>query len=337
MQSKRPRETPTDLENMENDELHRIGIGSSANKRKSDQPEEATVKEQRVDDIVMDQVPQDAGVTKMRTDEMLMDQVMAMSSGTSRVCVNEEKYEPATIGGIPADVVKKCQARDMKDVDDTNGVKESTVQKDAKILDCGWATKTKSPSEVRARVALKDYAVSKLDDLYAPTPTSMTVRCLLFYAAWFGLEVSTSDVRVAFMRAVASEPKFAKPLVEQRAAVWLWLIKKAMNGMRIGPKDFGDLVADVMKEIQNERGKTDPQIYKDTKFQAAIVFHVDDPILAASHQQTALVWNRIGEHMLLKAHEVMTHDRPIKYLRRQSESACTLETVIQSPFTSRIL
>ena len=90
-----------------------------------------------------------------------------------------------------------------------------------------------------------------------------------------------------------------------------------MNGMRTASKDFGDLVADVMKEIQFERGKADPQIYKDTKSQAAIVFHVDDPILAASHQQTALVWNRIGKHMLLKAHEAMTHDRPIKYLSSQ--------------------
>ena len=80
-------------------------------------------------------------------------------------------------------------------------------------------------------------------------------------------------------------------------------------------KDFGDLTADVMKEIQFERGKADPQIYNDT--QAAIVFHDDDPILAASHQQTALVRNRIGEHMLLKAHEVMTPDRPIKYLSRE--------------------
>ena len=35
---------------------------------KSDQPEEATVQEQRVDDIVMDQGPRDAGVTKMRMD-----------------------------------------------------------------------------------------------------------------------------------------------------------------------------------------------------------------------------------------------------------------------------
>ena len=248
---------------MENDGLRRMGTGSTANKRKSDQPEEAMVKEQRVDDIVMDQGPRDAGVTTMRMDEMLMDQVMAVSNGTSRVCVNKEKYAPATIRGLPADLVKKGQAREMKDLDDMNvleWVEESTVPKDAQILDCGWALKMKSPSEVRARVVLKDYAVTKLDDPYAPTPTSMTVRCLLFYAAWFELDVSTSVVRVAFMQAVASERKFAKPPVEQRAAGWLWLIKKAMNGMRTASKDFGDLVADVMKEIQLERGKADPQI-----------------------------------------------------------------------------
>ena len=174
--------------------------------------------------------------------------------------------------------------------------------------------KVKSPSEVRARVVLKDYAVTKLDDVHAPTPTSMTVRCVLFYAAWFELEVSTSDVRAGFMHAVASEPNFAKPPYEQRAAGWLWLIKKAMNGMRTASKDFGDLVVDVMNEIQFERRKADPQIYRNTKSQPAVMFHVDDPILAASRQPTALVWNRIGEHMLLKAHEVMTLDRPIKYL-----------------------
>ena len=44
--------------------------------------------------------------------------------------------------------------------------------------------KTKSPSEVRARVVSIDYAVNKLDDLNAPTPTSMIVRCL-----WFSRDV----------------------------------------------------------------------------------------------------------------------------------------------------
>ena len=86
----------------------------------------------------------------------------------------------------------------------------------------------------------------------------------------FKLEVSTSDVRVEFMHAVASERKFSKLLVEQRATEWLWLIKKAMDEMRTASKDFGDLVADVMKEIQFERGKADPQIYKDTESQATL-------------------------------------------------------------------
>ena len=123
----------------------------------------------------------------------LTDQVMAVSSWTSRVCVSEEKYEPATIGRLPADLVKKSLTREMKDLVDMNvleWVKESTVPKDAQILDSGWAMKMKSPSEVRARVVLKDYAVTELDDLYAPTPTSMTVRCLFFTRLGLGWELA---------------------------------------------------------------------------------------------------------------------------------------------------
>ena len=112
------------------------------------------------------------------------------------------------------------------------------------------------------------------------------------------------------MHGVASELKFAKPPVEERAAGCLWLINKAVNGMRTASKYFGDLVADVMKAILFERGNADPQICKDIKSQAAIVFHVDDPILASAYQQTVQVWKRIGEHMLLKAHEVMTFAEP---------------------------
>ena len=51
--------------------------------------------------------------------------------------------------------------KEMKDLDDMNvleWVEQSTVPKDAQILHCGWAMKMKSPSEVRARVVLKDYA-----------------------------------------------------------------------------------------------------------------------------------------------------------------------------------
>ena len=59
VQLKRPRERPTDLKHMENDELRRMGTGNTATKRKSDQPEESTVKEQMVDDVAMDQGPRE--------------------------------------------------------------------------------------------------------------------------------------------------------------------------------------------------------------------------------------------------------------------------------------
>ena len=84
----------TNLERTESDEMQRMGTGSIMNKRHGSQPEELTPREPRVEDVAMDQGPQDASLTKARMDEMLIDQVMAVSSGTSRVCVNEEKYEP---------------------------------------------------------------------------------------------------------------------------------------------------------------------------------------------------------------------------------------------------
>ena len=58
---------------------------------------------------------------------------------------------------------QESQTREMKDLDEMNVlrcVRESTVPRDAKILDCGWAVKMKSPSEVRPRVVLKEYAVT---------------------------------------------------------------------------------------------------------------------------------------------------------------------------------
>ena len=68
---------------------------------------------------------------------MLMDQVMALSSGTSRVCVNEEKYEPVTVRGLFADLFKKGQAREMKDLDDMNvlsGWKNQRYQRTHRFL-----------------------------------------------------------------------------------------------------------------------------------------------------------------------------------------------------------
>ena len=116
---------------------------------------------------------------------------------------------------------------------------------------------------------------------------------MLLCAAWVGLEVSTSDLRVAFLHAVASEPTFAKPPVEQRAAGWLWPVKKAMSGMKTASTDFVDLVADAVKEIQFQRGIAHPQIYKDTKSTSSNrilgIFTSADSSRVETHRSTHVV------------------------------------------------
>ena len=166
-----------------------------------------------------------------------------------------------------------------------------TVPPGSEILETGWAMRLKSPIEVRARVVLKDFAHTKRDDVYAPTPTSMTIRVLLLYASILKLEVSTADVRVAFMHANASQSKYARPPFEQRVPGWLWLVEKAMNGMRTGAKDWCDLVCEILVDKMDwTRGTADPQLYIDKNSPARMVVHTDDPILAARPEDTARIW-----------------------------------------------
>ena len=81
----------------------------------------------------------------------------------------------------------------------------------SKILDCGWAVNMMFPTEMKARAVLKYNALTDVDHLSTPTPTSVTVRCFVVARHVVESEVSTSDVRVAFMRATASEPNYGKP------------------------------------------------------------------------------------------------------------------------------
>ena len=49
-------------------------------------------------------------------------------------------------------------------------------------------------SEVRSR------CVPVRDDVFAPTPSPLSVRGLLLYAAWFDIRVETEDLVCAFMQ-----------------------------------------------------------------------------------------------------------------------------------------
>ena len=60
-----------------------------------------------------------------------------------------------------------------------NWYKKTDVPTGPQMRNCGWAIKMKPLSEARACGELKDNAVTKKDDLYAPTPARITTQCCL--------------------------------------------------------------------------------------------------------------------------------------------------------------
>ena len=83
----------------------------------------------------------------------------------------QSSYEGALIDGLPADIVKAGDEREiqqMKDLQLYSWVKETGIPSNKSILLTGWARRLKG-SEVRSRCVLKDYATTVRDDVFAPT------------------------------------------------------------------------------------------------------------------------------------------------------------------------
>ena len=81
---------------------------------------------------------------------------------------------------------------------------------DKAVLLTAWARRMKG-NEVRSRCVLKGFATTVRDDVFAPTPSPLSVRVLLLYAAWFDLRVGTRDLACAFMKADAFSETYARP------------------------------------------------------------------------------------------------------------------------------
>lgn len=120
------------------------------------------------------------------------------------------------------------------------------LPEDAKIRDTTWALKQKGLG-VRARLCLRDFApfTKKLDGVFSPTPTPLTVGVVIFFATIFDLELAIGDLTTAFLHADASQQVFCQPPPEVARDGWVWLLNKAMNGMRTASADFSEFFATV--------------------------------------------------------------------------------------------
>ena len=138
-------------------------------------------------------------------------------------------------------------------------------------------------SEVRSRCVLRDFATTARDDVFAPTPSPLSVRGLLLCAAWFDLRVETGDSMCAFMQADSSCEMFARPPKGQKRDGWMRL-HGAMSGMRTASLGFTEFfLSGVLTEHTGfKRGKLERCLFVHESNETRVVSHVDDPLICAN-------------------------------------------------------
>ena len=197
----------------------------------------------------------------------------------------------------------------MKHLQLYSWIKETEIPPDKSILFTGWARRMEA-NEVRSRCVLKDFATTVRDDVFAPTPSPLSVRGLLLYTAWFDLRVETGDLVCAFKQAVSSCEMFARPPKRQERDGWIWRLHGAMNGMRTASRDFTEFLADLMGFI---RGKLERCLFVHESNENRLVSHVDDPLSCAKPATLEKFWMHITKLVVIKRGEVLNTRVPVVY------------------------
>ena len=130
-------------------------------------------------------------------------------------------------------------------------------------MDLRWVHRWKG--QVKSRLCVRGFKqqVSDLDDTYASTPIIWILFVLLTMALARNWTIHFCDVSTAFLHAALSseDPIYVWPPKEFYAfGTTLWLLKRAMYGLRTSPKDWQLHFASTMTAMNFTRLQSDPDV-----------------------------------------------------------------------------
>ena len=122
----------------------------------------------------------------------------------------------------------------------------------------------KTATKVRCRLCVRGCFQETMDqdDVFASTPTLVTLRVLLLMTLSRCWTATTCDISTAFLHAPMTERILMKPPSEYYpTGNCLWLLKRAMYGLKQAPALWQTHFAKVMTELGFHRCKTDSNLY----------------------------------------------------------------------------
>ena len=208
-------------------------------------------------------------------------------------------------------MMKEMDSMRNFEVYDEVKVDDCTQEQIDGALDCRWVKVWKSEDELRCRVVVRgcfqNVEKSEEDNLFASTPSLVTMRLLLCMALarnW-GItmgDVTMGDVSTAFLHALMNEEVFVWPPKEfYPEGNCLWRLKKAMYGLRQAPKLWQEHFAEVMTtKLGFRRCKSDPNLYCHESGRLCVLAYVDDLLVVGTDEMRKSFMSQLSEEVLLK-------------------------------------
>ena len=191
-----------------------------------------------------------------------------------------------------------------------------------------WVKTRKPDGSVRCRLVCRgfDQVVDDPDQTFASTPSLTTLKLLLTLAVTFGWNVFTGDISTAFLHAlITGEDIFIIPPSEfypdQNV---VWKLKRALYGLKNSPRLWQDHFASVMKKLNFDRMKSDPNLYVHKTKRLYVLTYVDDLMFFGHRSDIDVVMTEMRKELLLKTTGQLSEGQEVHFLgpeiRRTSEA-----------------
>ena len=170
-----------------------------------------------------------------------------------------------------------------------------------KVLGTTWVERLKN-GECRSRLCVQDFAKTKSDEYFAPTPAEESTRILEAYAVRHGYRVRWADVGVAFLHAKELERVIVNPPAEwkRRYPGFMWLLKKCLYGRRAGPKRWYQTFRKTLVTLGLEASLVQPSSFRHPTSGVVMEPQVDDIEITGEDEEVEIILQRLGAIFLLK-------------------------------------
>ena len=171
------------------------------------------------------------------------------------------------------------------------------------------------------------------DQTFASTPSLTTLKLLLTLAVTFGWNVFTGDISTAFLHAlITGEDIFIIPPSEfYPDQNDVWKLKRALYGLKNSPRLWQDHFASVMKKLNFDRMKSDPNLYVHKKKRLYVLTYVDDLMFFGHRSDIDVVMTEMRKELLLKTTGHLSEGEEVHFLGREIRRTPDAIALFMSP------